>query len=227
MLGCVVRVRELHQWPTTETEAVVIQEDLRRLVRFDGVPAEVQTAAGLDVAYAGNTDRLVAAVVVLTVATLEVVDRAVVEGTTEFPYVPGLFAFREAPSLLRALEKLTFEPDVLVCDGQGLAHPRRFGLACHLGVLTGLPSIGVGKSALGQFAPPGEGRGSWSQLVDHDEPVGRALRTRRGVKPVFVSVGHRFTLDAACDLVLRLSPRHRLPETTRAADSLGRAAIRC
>lgn len=200
----------------------MIQEQLRSLVRFDGVPDVVRTAAGLDVAYVEGSDRLVAAVAVLDAATLRVQDSAVVEGTADFPYVPGFFAFREAPPLLRALEMLTLEPDVLVCDGQGIAHPRRFGLACHLGVLTDLPSVGVGKSALGQFAPPDTGRGSWTRLVDHGEPVGRALRTQHGVKPVFVSVGHRFTLDSACDLVLRLSPRHRLPETTRTADRLGR-----
>ncbi|MEU6261979.1 endonuclease V [Saccharopolyspora shandongensis] len=219
-----IRARELHPWPSTEAEAVAIQERLRPLVRFDGEPAEVRTAAGLDVAYRDDSGRLVAAVTVVDVATLSVVDRSVVRGETDFPYVPGLFAFREAPSLLRALSALSVVPDVLVCDGQGLAHPRRFGLACHLGVLTDLPSIGVGKTAMGRYEPPGEARGAWSPLRMDDEVVGRALRTQRGVKPVFVSVGHRFTLDGACDLVLRLAPKYRLPETTRTADHLGRTA---
>ncbi|CAM00665.1 deoxyribonuclease V [Saccharopolyspora erythraea NRRL 2338] len=177
-------------------------------------------------AYRDESDELVAAVTVLDVATLSVVDSAVVRGKAEFPYVPGLFAFREAPSLLQALAELSVEPDVLVCDGQGLAHPRRFGLACHLGVLTDVPSIGVGKTAMGHYEPPGEERGAWTPLRLDDEVVGRALRTQRGVKPVFVSVGHRFTLDAACDLVLRLAPKYRLPETTRTADHLGRSALR-
>ncbi|EQD82181.1 endonuclease V [Saccharopolyspora erythraea NRRL 2338] len=221
-----IRVRDPHPWPTTEAEAVAIQERLRPLVRFDGEPREIRTAAGLDVAYRDESDELVAAVTVLDVATLSVVDSAVVRGKAEFPYVPGLFAFREAPSLLQALAELSVEPDVLVCDGQGLAHPRRFGLACHLGVLTDVPSIGVGKTAMGHYEPPGEERGAWTPLRLDDEVVGRALRTQRGVKPVFVSVGHRFTLDAACDLVLRLAPKYRLPETTRTADHLGRSALR-
>ncbi|WP_376775103.1 endonuclease V [Saccharopolyspora phatthalungensis] len=222
-----MRVRDLHPWPSTEAEAVAIQERLRPLVRFDGGPAAVRTAAGLDVAYREDSAELVAAVTVLDVANLTVVDSVVVDGKAEFPYIPGLFAFREAPPLLRALSELSVQPDVLVCDGQGLAHPRRFGLACHLGVLTDLPSIGVGKTAptlnaAGRYEPCGVERGEWSPLRLDDEVVGRALRTRRGVKPVFVSVGHRFTLDDACELVLRLAPKYRLPETTRTADHLVR-----
>ncbi|MDA3626772.1 endonuclease V [Saccharopolyspora sp. WRP15-2] len=213
-------IRDLHEWPKTEAEAVAIQERLRPLVRVED-PPQVRTAAGLDVAYR-DEDEIVAAVTVLDVTTLSVVDSAVVRGKAEFPYVPGLFAFREAPSLLAALAELSVRPDVLVCDGQGLAHPRRFGLACHLGVLTDLPAIGVGKTAMGRYEPPAEQRGSWSPLHQDDEVVGRALRTQPGVKPVFVSVGHRYTLDAACDLTLRLAPKYRLPESTRTADHLGR-----
>ncbi len=172
----------------------------------------------------GDSGRLIAAVTVLDVSTLEVVDTAVVHGSTDFPYVSGLFAFREAPSLLDALGRVTVDPDVLVCDGQGVAHPRRFGLACHLGVLTDLPSIGVGKTSLGHYETPGAERGAWTPLVLDGENVGRTLRTQPGVKPVFVSVGHCFTDAVACDLVLRLAPRYRLPETTRTADQLGRSA---
>ncbi|WP_344685636.1 endonuclease V [Saccharopolyspora taberi] len=219
-----MEIRDLHPWPSTEDEAVAIQARLAPLVRLDGLPEQVRTAAGLDVAYAD--DELVAAVTVLDVESLSVVDSAVVRGIPEFPYVPGLFAFREAPPLLSALSELSVTPDVLVCDGQGLAHPRRFGLACHLGLLTDLPSIGVGKTAMGRYEPPGEERGAWTPLRLDDDVVGRALRTQRGIKPVFVSVGHRCTLDAACDLVLRLAPKYRLPETTRTADRLGRAAGR-
>jgi deoxyribonuclease V len=218
----VIEVRDLHDWPTTEAEAVAIQERLRPLVRTDGEPAEVRTAAGLDVDYRESSDEIVAAVTVLDVETLSVVDSAVVRDRARFPYVPGLFAFREAPPLLAALQRLSVEPDVLVCDGQGLAHPRRFGLACHLGLLTDLPSIGVGKTPFGHFDQPAESRGSWTPLHLDGEEVGRALRTRTGVKPVFVSPGHRHTLSTACDLVLRLTPTYRLPETTRTADRLGR-----
>ncbi|WP_245755187.1 endonuclease V [Actinopolyspora alba] len=216
-------VRDPHPWPTTEQEAVAVQQWLRPLVRFDGEPGVIRTAAGLDVAYREEADELVAAVTVLDVASLSVIDNVVVRGEPEFPYVSGLFAFREAPPLLEALTRLSVEPDVLVCDGQGLAHPRRFGLACHLGVLTELPSIGVAKTAMGHYEPPNEQRGDWSPIRYDEEIVGRALRTQRGVKPVFVSLGHRFTLDAACELVLRLAPRYRLPETTRSADRLGRS----
>lgn len=219
-----MELRDLHSWPSTEDEAVAIQERLRPMVRFEGAPDEIRTAAGLDVAYGEHSDRLVAAVTVLDVASLSVVDEVVVRGVADFPYVPGLFAFREAPPLLSALSRLSVEPDVLVCDGQGTAHPRRFGLACHLGVLTELPSIGVGKTAMGRYEAPGEERGERTPLLLDDEVVGRALRTQRSVEPVFVSVGHRFALDAACELVLRLAPKYRLPETTRTADRLGRAS---
>lgn len=201
---------------------MAIQERLRSFVRLDGPPGGIRAVAGLDVAYVEGSDRLVAVVAVLDVETLSVLDSVVVQGPADFPYVPGLFAFREAPSLLRALSRLSVEPDVLVCDGHGWAHPRRFGLACHLGVLTDLPSIGVGKTSFGPYESPGQERGEWTPLELGGEVVGRALRTQRAVKPVFVSVGHRFTVDAACDLVLRLAPRYRLPETTRTADQLGR-----
>lgn len=180
--------------------------------------------AGLDVAYQG--DRLAAAVVVLDPSDLHVLDVAVVRGTPAFPYVPSLFAFREIPALLEALDKLGVRPEVLICDGHGMAHPRRFGLASHLGVLTGLPSFGVGKTRLiGDWAPVGEKRGDRSDLIDAGEIVGAVLRTQDRVKPVFVSAGHRMDLETACSLTLRLAPRFRLPETTRAADRACRDAV--
>ncbi|GAA4429003.1 endonuclease V [Actinokineospora soli] len=185
-----------------------------------------RVAAGLDVAYVGETGALVAAAACVDIATAELVDSAVVPGHTDFPYVPGLFAYRELPSLLRALAALATAPDLLVCDGHGVAHPRRFGLACHVGLETGIPTIGVGKKPLGHYDPPATARGSWTPLVDGGEVVGRALRTQDGVKPIFVSVGHRVDIDTATDLVLRLSPEHRQPETTRAADRLCRRALK-
>ncbi|GLW92212.1 endonuclease V [Actinokineospora globicatena] len=208
------------EWPATEAEAVAVQERLRGQVRAEAPSGfRPKTATGLDVHY---TDVLTAAVCTIDLETLEVVDSATCVGPESFPYIPGLFAFRELPLLLRALEQLTTPPEVLVCDGQGLAHPRRFGLACHAGVLTGIPALGVGKNALGDFDPPGPRRGDWSALTDGGEVVGRALRTQDDVKPVFVSVGHLVDLDTATDLVLRLTPRYRLPETTRQADHLAR-----
>ncbi|HEX5406665.1 MAG TPA: endonuclease V [Pseudonocardiaceae bacterium] len=203
-----------------------MQLELRPLVSTttpDGLV--VRTAAGLDVSYAPDSDRLVAAVVVVDVAELWVVDSVVVHGESRFPYVPGLFAFRELPALVEALARLTVTPDLLVCDGQGIAHPRRFGLACHVGVLTGLPTVGVAKTPLGRYAPPGEHRGDRTPLVLDGDVVGSALRTQNGVRPVFVSPGHRIDVDRACTEVLRLAPRYRLPETTRQADHLSRQAL--
>lgn len=215
------------EWPTTVEDAILLQERLRPRVRREADPdLTVRTVAGLDVGYASSDDRIAAAVVVLDASTLETLDEAVVLGTSDFPYVPGLFAFREMPSLLAALDRLTVSPDLLVCDGQGVAHPRRFGLACHLGVLTDLPSVGVAKTPMGRFDAPEHRRGATTDLLMDGEVVGRALRTQDGVKPVFVSVGHKLDLDRACAEVLRLCTDFRLPETTRRADSLGRFHLR-
>lgn len=217
----------IDEWPATPEEAVELQ--LRMAPLVDPHPPagfRPRTAAGLDVAYDEGTDRLYAAVVVLDIASLETVAESVVPGVTDFPYVPGLFAFRELPALLAALERLTVSPDLLICDGQGVAHPRRFGLASHLGVVTGLPSIGVAKTPMGQYDPPGPERGDWTELRDGNDVVGRALRTQREVKPLFVSIGHRTDLDTACEQVLRLAPKYRQPETTRRADQLCRAALK-
>jgi deoxyribonuclease V len=212
------------QWPTTAAEAVAVQEELRGIVDNTDVGDRPRYVAGLDVAYDG--DRLAAAAVVLDWETLAEVDRAVVLGETTFPYVPGLFAFREVPGLMEALGKLSTTPDLLVCDGQGLAHPRRFGLACHLGVLTGLPTIGAAKTAfVGTHAEPGPTRGESADLIVDNEVVGAVLRTQDGVKPIYVSVGHRVSLSTAVRHVLHLAPRYRLPETTRAADHLCRQVL--
>lgn len=212
------------EWPRTVDEAVALQERLRTQVIATSAPdLRIDTVAGLDVGYRSN-DTVAGVCVVFNAKTLDILDEVVVEDTTDFPYIAGLFAFREMPVLLRALDRVTVAPDLLVADGQGLAHPRRFGLACHLGVHTGIPSIGVAKNPMGAFDPPGEARGSMSDLVMEDDVVGRALRTQNGVKPVFVSVGHKIDLDRACAEVLRLAPCYRLPETTRRADTLTRQA---
>ncbi|MFI2714363.1 deoxyribonuclease V [Micromonospora sp. NPDC018662] len=213
--------------PADVAEALRVQEELRSRVDLVGPgPSAPATVAGLDVAYAESGDRLAAAVTVLDAVTLAVVDEAVCVGRPAFPYVPGLFAFREMPALLTALERLTVRPELLVCDGHGVAHPRRFGLACHLGLVTGLPALGVGKTPLvGSWTGPGPRRGDRADLRDGEEVVGRVLRTRDGVRPVFVSVGHRIGLDEAVERVLALTPRYRLPETTRTADQLCRRAL--
>ncbi|MFD5651929.1 endonuclease V [Streptomyces sp. NPDC127039] len=216
-------------WPTTEERARAVQDALRaRVVRDEpGPPPGTGRVTGVDVAYDDERDVVAAAAVVLDAGTLAVVAEATAVGRISFPYVPGLLAFREIPAVLAALEALPCPPGLVVCDGYGLAHPRRFGLASHLGVLTGLPTIGVAKNPFTfTHDDPGTPRGSTSPLLAGAEEVGRAVRTRDGVKPVFVSVGHRVDLGNACAHTLALTPAHRLPETTRRADALCRAALR-
>lgn len=208
--------------------AEAIQLRLAALARPEPAPAPLtpRTVAGLDVAYDTTSDRVAGAVVVLDAVTLDTVDSATYTGRAAFGYVPGLLAFRELPPLVAALERLRVTPDLLVCDGYGVAHPRRFGLACHLGHLTDLPTVGVAKTPfLGAYQPPGAERGASAELRDGDEVLGRVLRTRTGVKPVFVSVGHRVSLADACRLVLDLCRVSRLPETTRRADRACRDAL--
>ncbi|MCX5212690.1 endonuclease V [Kitasatospora sp. NBC_00240] len=221
-------------WPTTETEALAEQDRLRALVEpFGPGPVDGDLVAGVDVAYDDERDLVVAAAVLLDHSTLEVVEEATAVGRIAFPYIPGLLAFRELPAVLDALAALTRTPDLVVCDGYGLAHPRRLGLASHLGVLTGLRTYGVAKTPFTfTGTAPGPERGSWAPLMDTrtgdgqgEEVVGRAVRTRTGVKPVFVSVGHRIGLDEATASTLHLARDYRQPETTRRADSLCRRAL--
>lgn len=212
-----------HPWDVTPREARAIQEALRhRVVTRGSLPARARRRlAGVDVGFEAGGAVTRAAVVVLDGATLAVVDRALARRPTTFPYVPGLLSFREIPAILEALDALTAAPQVLLCDGQGIAHPRRFGLAAHLGVLTGIPSIGVAKTRLvGEHGPVPEGRGEWCALEHEGERIGAVLRTRPGVKPVYVSVGHRVGLAAAIRVVMSVTTRYRLPETTRAAHHL-------
>jgi deoxyribonuclease V len=214
------------KWPRTAEEAEAEQERLAALVDVSTPLAPHRYIAGLDVAYAVGSTRVAGAVVVLDADTLAVEDMATAVMDVEFPYVPGLLAFRELPALITALSELTVEPDVLVCDGYGIAHPRRFGLACHLGVLAGKPMLGVAKTAfVGRFAEPGEQRGAAAELVHGGAVVGAALRTQHATKPVFVSPGHLVTVEDATRLALRLAPKYRLPETTRLADQLSRRAL--
>src|SRR5437879_5060963 len=213
-------------WPSTEAEALAEQDRIRRLVQITGTLGRVRLVAGLDVAYANDSAQLAAAVVVLDAESLLPVEQRLFRGEATFPYVPGLLAFRELPGLVEALRKVEAAPDVLVCDGHGIAHPRRAGLACHVGVLTGLPTIGVAKSRfIGTYDEPAAHRGAWADLIDEGEVIGRALRTRPGTRPVYVSVGHLVTLDVACELTMKLTPAHRLPEPIRAADHAARTAL--
>ncbi len=210
-----------HRWDLTPTEAVALQRELAPLVQETPLDlTAVRTVAGLDVSV--RDDRVRAAVVVYDVRDRAVVDHAIWEGPTPFPYVPGLLSFREMPAILPALEQLAALPDVYMLDAQGLAHPRRFGLACHLGVLLDAPALGVAKSILVGTVdgPLREAKGSGAPLVHRGETVGQALRTREGVKPVYVSVGHRVTLRDAARLALRLAERWKLPQPTHLAHRL-------
>lgn len=209
--------RGVHSWNVTRAEAVTIQEGLRRQVITENRLSSVATVAGVDVGFPDpHTARGV--VVVLRFPDLIPIDFAVAEVPVEFPYIPGLLAFREAPSVLAAVEKLRIMPDLFIFDGQGFAHPRRLGLASHAGLLLDRPSIGCAKSRLvGQYREPGPERGARTPLMDGGECIGVALRTRAQVKTVFVSIGHRVDLDIAMRYVLACAPRYRLPETTRYA----------
>jgi deoxyribonuclease V len=219
-----------HPWPADEAEGAALQAAWApRVERADRL-GPVRLVAGVDVAYDEHSDEVVAAVAVLDAATLAVVESAAARGHVYFPYLPGLFSFRELPPLIEALAALKCTPDLIVCDGQGLAHPRRFGLACHLGVLFDVPTIGCGKTPLlgpgMTAAEPAASRGAIAALTDGGETVGCTLRTRDGVKPLYVSIGHRISLPTACEWILRLSPKYRLPETTRQADQLVRRSRR-
>lgn len=209
-----------HGWDLSVDEAIALQRGLAARVQqsnsFD--PEAVRTVAGIDVSLKGEGQ---AAVVVLSLPTLEVVDSAVASAKITFPYVPGLLSFRESPLALAALEKLTVRPDVLMVDGQGYAHPRRFGIACHLGVLTGIPSLGVGKSVLtGRYENLGENAGDRAPLVHRGEVIGTALRSKVRTNPLILSVGHNIDLETAVALVLRCLKGYRLPEPTRQAHNL-------
>jgi len=211
----------------TPKQAVAIQQALAPMVRQRPPRGPLRLVAGLDAAFSRDDRTCIAAVVLWDLRTQAVVEEHTSIRPLTFPYVPGLLSFREAPALIGALRQLSRRPDVLICDGHGLAHPRRFGIACHVGIITGLPSIGCAKSRLvGTHRQPGLKRGAVTPLIDGGEVVGSVLRTQDGVKPVFVSVGHETDLRGAERLVLACAPRYRLPEPTRLADRLVAAAKR-
>ncbi len=216
-------MEHLHGWDVSPLEAVEIQQRLRSLVRQEPAIAldAIRTVAGVDVSY---KDVSRAAVVVLAFPSLEVLEQAEAVRETTFPYVPGLLSFREIPAVLDALAMLSTQPDVLICDGQGIAHPRRLGLASHLGVYLDRPTVGCAKSRLtGRYIEPGEHAGDFTPLTDRGELIGVVLRTKPRTKPLFVSVGHKMDLETAVALVLRCGRGYRLPEPTRLADKLTKA----
>lgn len=212
----------LHGWDLSPWQAIALQVELAgRVVLADDVRQPLRTIAGGDVSYRLRSNRLHAAVTLLDAGTMEVIDTATASATVDFPYIPGLLSFRELPVLLQAFARLAQRPDVVLVDGQGIAHPRRFGLASHLGLWLDLPTIGCAKSLLcGAAETPGERRGDWSMLCCDGKEVGRLLRTRDRVRPLIVSPGHLVDCARAVEIVLQCGRGYRLPEPTRQAHLL-------
>lgn len=213
-----MRLNTLHPWDLSPTEARRLQSELA--ARIDVTPAieKPRWVAGADVSMMRGDPRLYAAVVLLDFETMQVVESVNAAGPADFPYVPGLLSFREAPALLDAFAKLRGTPDVVICDGQGIAHPRRLGIASHLGLWLGVPTIGCAKSRLcGQAVEPGPARGDRSDLIDRGQVVGTVLRSRNRVSPLFISPGHLCNLDSAVQIVLDCGRGRRLPEPSRRA----------
>ena len=210
-----------HPWVKTITEAREIQEQLKTQVVTQDCLGTVNYVAGVDVGFKNNFQITQAAIAVLSFPQLELVEHQIAQTPTTFPYVPGYLSFREIPAIIKAASKLQITPDLILCDGQGLAHPRRFGLACHLGILLDLPTIGVAKSLLiGQHEPVPREKGSWTALVEGEETIGMVLRSRTDVKPIYISLGHKISLETAVNYVMQCLTKYRLPETTRWADKL-------
>jgi deoxyribonuclease V len=217
--------RPLHSWQLTPAQASALQRRLARRVVPHDSPEPLRYVAGLDAAFSPDGRWCLAGVVLWDLDRAVVVETHLARRRLRFPYVPGLLSFREAPALLAALRRLRHPPDVLLCDGQGVAHPRRFGIASHLGVWLDLPAVGCAKSRLtGTHQEPGSTRGASTALHDGSERIGTVLRTQPGCNPLFVSVGHRISLAQAEELVLRAGGKHRLPEPTHRADRLVAAA---
>jgi len=211
-----------HPWDLTPKEAVALQRKLReRVVIENRLDEPVRLVAGVDVGFERRNTVTRAAVAVLRYPSLELVEHAIARQPTRFPYVPGLLSFREIPAVLDALRALAAQPQLLLCDGQGIAHPRRLGIASHLGLLLDVPSIGVAKTRLiGEHAAVPDERGARVPLTDKGETIGAVVRTRRGVKPLYISPGHLITLESAVEYVMGALTRYRLPETTRWAHRL-------
>jgi len=217
-----MKIYQRHAWPQTLEEAITIQENLReQVITEDKLSEPINYVAGVDMGFEADGTISRAAVAVLSFPDLQVVETTLAHRPTSFPYIPGFLSFREIPAVLDALEKIQTTPDIILCDGQGIAHPRRLGIASHLGVILDMPTIGVAKSLLiGKHQELPETRGSWQPLIHKGETIGAVLRTRIGVKPLYISSGHKISLTTAIDYVLRCTPKYRLPETTRIADKL-------
>jgi deoxyribonuclease V len=217
-----MRIRPPHSWDLTPGEAVRLQRKLAPKIIARGGPGRIRTVAGADVSADRGSRTGFAGIVVMRFPEMDIVESVGARVKLRFPYVPGLLAFREAPVLIEALSRMKSDPDVFLFDGQGLAHPRRFGIACHMGWLLNRPAIGCAKSRLcGTYREPGRKKGCSSPLLDaQGRAIGRVLRTRDDTRPIFVSVGHRIGLDPAVAIALACCGRFRVPEPTRQADLL-------
>jgi deoxyribonuclease V len=221
------KYEQLHEWSLTPREAVELQKSLRDRVRVEPLKKKVETVAGADISFNKFDTTIYTGIVVLRLPSLEVVEEVGIVSETKFPYVPGLLSFRESPSVLEAWAKLKTEPDAVMFDGQGIAHPRRVGIASHVGLIINRPTLGCAKSVLvGRFQEPGEERGSWSPMIDKGETIGAALRTKTRVQPIYVSPGHLIDLAGAVELTLACDGGYRQPEPTRRAHLLVNALRR-
>lgn len=216
-----VEIRELHPWNVSPKEAVEIQKQLQPRVTLKNRPEPIRYVAGTDVSFSLTDDTVWAGVVVVEYPGLEPVEKRWARGSGAFPYIPGLLSFREIPVLVSALSKLRTIPDIILCDGQGIAHPRGLGLATHLGLLVNCPTIGCAKSRLvGTYAGLGEKKGASAKMVHRGRVIGAAVRTRNGVKPIFISAGNNITLKQSLMIVFRCCPKYRVPEPIRMAHLL-------
>jgi deoxyribonuclease V len=214
-------MKPLHPWNVSYQEAVTIQESLKDRVIMQDLTGRIKRVAGADISYARGVDTLYAGIVVLSFPKLETLEERWCKGITRFPYIPGLLSFREVPFLLRVLDQVALTPDLIICDGQGMAHPRGLGLASHLGIWCAIPTVGCAKTRLvGEHSEPGLERGAFSYLILKGQRVGAVLRTRTGVKPIFVSPGYGITLERSIEVTMQVTGRFRLPEPIRAAHAL-------
>ena len=216
-----MHIKKIHPWNVTPQQAREIQNDLYRKVIPEWDNRIISKIVAADVSFP-DPETVLAAVVVVSYPDLRIIETRSRSGRCSFPYIPGLLAFREVPALVTALEELRSEPDLLLCDAQGIAHPRRMGLATHIGILADIPSIGCAKSHLfGKYEEPGDRKGEFSYLTDNvGEVIGAVLRTRDGVQPVFVSIGHRIDLNKSIEIVLACTLKYRIPEPLRLAHKL-------
>jgi deoxyribonuclease V len=222
-----MKTKKLHDWNLPYKEAIAIQRNLASQVRFTAMRKKPKIIAGLDCAFSKDGRKIFAGTIVIDLSDFAVIETTIATRKVEFPYIPGLLSFREAPVCIDAIEKLKSAPNVFIVDGQGFAHPRRLGIACHIGLLIDKPTIGCAKSRLiGTFDEPGNKKGCSSPLMDSGENIGAVLRTRTDVKPLYVSVGHKCTLDDAKKTILDCTTKYRLPEPSRLAHQLvGRAKL--